>query len=640
MRRVRFGGLLSAILAIAACGGAEPVPAPPSPVGIERILDIRQAGEPFWGPDGKAVGFVWTRGTERELWAADPSAASPGAPGDPAVRQLAPLAGRGDAVVSPDWSTVAFVNGDHIWRIPLDGGAPSRLTADEGKYSGLNWAPDSTRLAFIVETEDQTDIGLVSAEGGDARLIARAEVDEDSPIWAPDSRRLAFQRRTEDWSGYDIWIVDTATDDALIAASERYERGVEEFRFSGNHHWAPGGDRLVYLSSRAGYNHLWIAYADGRPPTALTHGAFVDYSPAWSPLGDRIAFVGSRVRDLEDRHIWVVSASGGEPERVSPDGFSTSPAWSPDGTHLAYLRSSATEPPEVVVASVADRTVRRLTESRPDPSATAGFVSPEAVRWPSRDGLDVPGIVLRDPATPRGGPGLLYFHGKGGINLKGWGGLPYYAFHQRLAQQGYTILFVNWRGTHIGYGSEFERANYRDYAGGELDDVVTAAEYLAEAHGVDAARIAAWGGSYGGYMTMLALTKAPEVFSAGISLYGVSDWDVFLDESQRKLWRVRLLAKLGDPEENAELYERSAAIRYVSQARAPLLLLQGGTDDGVVPAQSLALLEALTKAGKSASYVEFTGEGHGFRQIGSARDLYQRVERFLLAHNGPPVVTD
>jgi dipeptidyl aminopeptidase/acylaminoacyl peptidase len=139
-------------------------------------------------------------------------------------------------------------------------------------------------------------------------------------------------------------------------------------------------------------------------------------------------------------------------------------------------------------------------------------------------------------------------------------------------------------------------------------------------------------------MTMLAVTKAPEVFNAGVSLYGVSDWDVFLDQNQRKLWRVRLLAKPGDPRENPELFERSAAIQYVSQARAPLLLLQGTTDDGVVPAQSLALLGPLAEAGKPASYVEYTGEGHGFRQVGSVRDLYQRVERFFHEHNGPPDV--
>jgi dipeptidyl aminopeptidase/acylaminoacyl peptidase len=333
--------------------------------------------------------------------------------------------------------------------------------------------------------------------------------------------------------------------------------------------------------------------------------------------------------------VWAVDARGGEPVRLSPDGFSAAPVWSPDGSRIAYLRSSATEPPEVVVQEARPgAAVTRLTESRPDPAVTAGFVAPEAVTYPSRDGTKIPAILLR-PRTGAAGtrPALLYFHGKGGINLKGWGGLSNYAFHQYLVQQGYAILFVNWRGTHVGYGSDFERANYRDYGGGELDDVVAGAEFLKREVGVDPARIACWGGSYGGYMTMLAITRAPEVFSAGISLYGVSDWVPFLEQNKRRLWTHRLLAKLGDPRTNRELYDRAAPIKHAARARSPLLLLTGLDDDGVVPAQAETLHDAMRAANKVVEYVAYTGEGHGFRHTGSQRDLYVRVEAFLAAHN-------
>jgi dipeptidyl aminopeptidase/acylaminoacyl peptidase len=245
----------------------------------------------------------------------------------------------------------------------------------------------------------------------------------------------------------------------------------------------------------------------------------------------------------------------------------------------------------------------------------------------------VPGILLK-PGTGKGPhPALLYFHGKSGINLKGWGGLPNYAFHQYLVQRGYSVLFVNWRGTHVGYGAEFERANYRDYAGGELDDVVAGAQFIAKETGADPKRIACWGGSYGGYMTMLAITKAPEVFSAGISLYGVADWATWLTQNKVRAWRVRALAKLGAPEKNGPLYERAAAIRYAQNARAPLLILQGQDDDGVVPAQGEALYDAMRKADKTVDYVAYIGEGHGFRHTGSQRDLYTRVDSFLLRYN-------
>jgi dipeptidyl aminopeptidase/acylaminoacyl peptidase len=229
---------------------------------------------------------------------------------------------------------------------------------------------------------------------------------------------------------------------------------------------------------------------------------------------------------------------------------------------------------------------------------------------------------------------LLFFHGKGGINLKGWGGLRFYAFHQYLVQRGYTVLFVNWRGTHIGYGTEFERANYRDYAGGELEDVVAGAEFLENELGVDPKRIACWGSSYGGYMTMLAITKAPQVFSAGISRAGVSDWGLMLNQRERKLYNVRLLAKLGDPAENPELYERANPIRHVEQALSPLLILQGQDDPGVVPEQGESMYEAMRQAGKTVDYVAFIGEGHGFQHTGSLRDQFHRMIEFLTKHNG------
>jgi dipeptidyl aminopeptidase/acylaminoacyl peptidase len=636
--------LIAAAAAVVLAGCTQPPEGPAAAsnreITIEEILAISDAGAPTWSPDGNRLAFAWGQGTERDLWVADAKATRPGRPGDPSLRQIAPLVSRGGSAISPDWSRIAFTAKQQIWVLPLEGGRPLQITKKEGQYSALNWSPDSTRIAFVLADNDQDDVGVVPAAGGAVTMIANHPVDEDSPIWAPRSDRLAFIRRFDNWQGYEIWVAAPDGANARPVVKETYERGVEEFGFSGNAHWSPDGKRIAYLSSRTGYNHVWVVDANGGEPVEVTRGPWVDYSPRWSPSGDRIAFVSSRVADLEDRHVWVVSASGGEPVRVSPDGFCASPAWSPDGSRLAYLRSSAAEPPEIVVQPAqAGAQAVRLTESRPDPSATAGFVEPVAVKWPSKDGTQVPGILLTGPDTGRPRPALMYFHGKGGINLKGWGGLPNYAFHQRLVQQGYAVLFVNWRGTHVGYGAEFERANYQDYAGGELDDVVGGAEFLARDHNVDPRRVACWGGSYGGYMTMLAITKAPGVCSAGISLYGVSDWTVFVKQSKRKLWRMRLIAKLGEPGEHPDRYDRAAAIKFAADATSPLLILQGADDDGVVPAQGEALHDAMKKAGKTVEYVIYWGEGHGFRHTGSQRDLYTRTEAFLNQYNVRPVQT-
>jgi dipeptidyl aminopeptidase/acylaminoacyl peptidase len=626
------------LLASIACAGSAAAPPAARRATIEELLRIDQAGAPVWAPDGRQVGFQWGPGTERDFWAADASAAKPASRGSATVRQLAPLTGRADGVVSPDWRLMAYVAKKHIWVTPLGGGRPVRVTSEEGKYSGLNWAPDSRQLAFILERSDQDDIGIGSASGGAVTMIAATPRDEDSPIWSPSSDRLAFIRRFDDWTGYEIWVSAPDGTKQHQVVREAYQKGVEEFHFDGNNQWSPDGKRLAYLSSRTGYDHVWTVAVDGGEPTELTKGAFVDYDPGWSPAGDRILFVSSRSGDLEDRHVWVVAASGGAPVRLTGDGLCGRPAWSRDGKRLAYLRSNSTQPPEVVVQDArAGAPTLQLTESRPDPGLTADFVEPEAVTWASKDGMKVHGVLLR-PRNASGGPrpALMYFHGKGGINLKGWGGLPDYVFHQYLVRQGYAILFVNWRGTHVGYGAAYEQANFRDYGGGELDDVVTGAQMLAGQAGADPARVACWGGSYGGYMTMLAMTKTPEVCSAGVSLYGVSDWTTFLQQSKRKLWRMRLVAKLGDPNKDPALWNKSAAIRYAAQARAPLLILQGLDDDGVMPVQGESLYDAMHLLGKNVEYVAYVGEGHGFRHTGSLQDLYDRVDAFLANYNRPP----
>lgn len=638
MKRVVVGAALSLVFSSVACTPSAPVDSDPvSPaLTIEDILAIRETTAPRWSPHGRYVAFTWSTGLERELWLADAENLQAASPGDPGLRQAAPLVGRAGMALSPDWRAMAYVANRHIWTLPLNGGVRRRLSSVEGTYSGLNWSPDASHLAFVVERNGQTDIGLVSESGGDMRFIADSQWDEDSPIWSPDGDRLAFLRRFIDWGGYEIWVTSADRSWSRAIVTETYERGIDEFHFGGNHHWSPDGMKLVYLSSRTGYNHLWVVSTAGGAPTEVTTGSFADAMPAWAPQGHLIAFVSSRAGPLEERHLWLVSAAGGEPVRLSSNGFVTNPVWAPDGSRIAYLRSSGSEPPEIVVqAAEAGARVRRLTASNPAPGLTRSFAEPEAVRYRSRDGKEIPAVLLRPggPNAPAPRAGLVFLHGKAGINLKGWDGLPFYAFHQLLVRQGYAVLFINWRGTYVGYGAEFERANYRDYGGGELEDVLAGAEYLAKQVGVDPARIACWGTSYGGYLVMLAMTKAPGVFNGGISAYGVSDWAQFFDQTKRALWRLRLTAKLGDPKQHQELYERAAPLRFVKGARDPMLIVHGVDDDGVSPAQSESFFEALNAAGKPAMYVAYTGEGHGFRSTGSLRDLYSRVLDFLAERN-------
>ena len=158
----------------------------------------------------------------------------------------------------------------------------------------------------------------------------------------------------------------------------------------------------------------------------LTKGAFVDYEPTWSPAGNQILFVSSRAGDLEERQIWSVAASGGEPVRLSGEGLCARPSLVARRTanRIPSLDARPNRPRYSCRTRVAGAAARQLTESRPDPGLTADFVQPEAVTWPSKDGMTVHGVLLRPHgASGSSRPAIMYFHGKGGINLEGWGGL-------------------------------------------------------------------------------------------------------------------------------------------------------------------------------------------------------------------------
>ena len=185
--------------------------------------------------------FQWGLGTERDFWTVDAAANKPAVRGDGTARQVAPLTGRADAVLSPDWQLMAYVAKKHIWVAPLQGGRPVRVTSEEGESSALNWAPDSSRIAFVLEHNDQDDIGVGSASGGAVTMIASTTRDEDSPIWSPSSDRVAFIRRFDDWTGYEIWASAPDGTKQHEVVREAYQKGVEEFHFDGNEAWSRTG---------------------------------------------------------------------------------------------------------------------------------------------------------------------------------------------------------------------------------------------------------------------------------------------------------------------------------------------------------------------------------------------------------------
>jgi dipeptidyl aminopeptidase/acylaminoacyl peptidase len=276
---------------------------------------------------------------------------------------------------------------------------------------------------------------------------------------------------------------------------------------------------------------------------------------------------------------------------------------------------------------------KRLTRSLPASIDPATLVEPMHVRYPGADGREIPALLYIPHAEAiRGGalpPAIVHIHGgPTGQHLRWWDRAS-----QWYANNGYVVLAPNIRGS-TGYGREFQEANRGDWGGKDLEDVVKGAQWLAKEGIADAKRIGAYGGSYGGFMTLMVLTQAPDVWAAGVSVVGVVSWKTLHDTTRGDL-RDYLERELGDPAKVPDLYRDRSPLTHVSKIKAPLLVLQGANDPRVPQSEAKLMTDALSKAGKTFDQHVYEGEGHGFRTRANAIDSLRRAtewfDRYLQA---------
>ncbi|GJG89186.1 hypothetical protein tb265_43670 [Gemmatimonadetes bacterium T265] len=594
-------------------------------------------------PDGRYV--VYVRGGEHGAnWAdAPPNPASSPAP---AVLQLwsvpaaggAPklLADGGDEpAISPRGDRVAFVKDHQVWTAPLDGSAPARrLIASRGEASELRWSPDGSRLAFVSERGDHAFVGVFTSDSTPVVWLAPSTAHDESPRWSPDGRRVAFVRRPPAAGPADsilvrrvvpwaIWTADAATGGGrALWRSPASLRGSYPTTDGGpNLDWAAGG-RIVFLSNLDGWPHLYSVRDDpqdaagGEPPLLLTPGAYMAEHVRLSPDRQTLVFAanaGTTAGDVDRRHVVRVPIDRAAPEVVTPGaGLEWTPVLTGDGHTLAFLAATAQRPPLPTVVSAAPASgaargdwaaaARPLGADRiPADFPAARLAVPAPVTYRAPDGVVVHAQLFQPPGPPAGRrPAVVFVHGGPPRQmLLGWHYSDYYsndyALNQYLAGRGYVVLSVNYR-LGIGYGLEFQRPpNAGPQGAAEYQDVKAAAEYLRASPGVDPARVAIYGGSYGGFLTALALARNSDLFAAGADWHGVHDWTT-----------ERVIAAVGGARERYEQApdrERALAAAWRSSPaasmaawRSPVLLVHGDDDRNVRFAQTVDVARRLAAA--------------------------------------------
>ena len=397
---------------------------------------------------------------------------------------------------------------------------------------------------------------------------------------------------------------------------------------------SPDGKWIAFVSDRTGWPHLYVTPSDAKSESQarqLTSGKFGVGYLQWSPDSKKIVYSHSVDGNQMERFLSVADVATGKIEPiVTEHGVNIDPSFSPDGSMVVYERAAVEHPLEVYAAAAhPGAKPMRLTDSLPEGLLVSDLTTPVPVHYPSRasDHAPVPAtlIVHKDLDKTKKHPAIIWIHGSGSDqNYLGWhpgAYRMYYSMHQYLAQQGYVILTPDYRGS-SGYSRDWAVGDYMDMGGKETQDVAAGADYLKTLPYVDPNRIAVWGLSYGGYMTLQAVTTTPTLFRCAIDVAGVGDWATWSPGAYT-------VGRLGTPVMNPEAFETSAAVKHLDKLERPLMILQGTNDTNVPFWETLTVIDTLVKLGKPFDLAIYPGEIHFFRRGYVLRDAWRRSEDFF-----------
>ena len=557
-----------------------------------------------------------------------------------------------EPVVSPRGDVVAFVKGGQIWTAPIDGSTPAKqLFTVRGEIGDPRWSPDGSRLAFVANRGDHAFIGVYINDSTPVTWLAPAFARDRSPRWSPDGRRIAFVRlpgtggapdsllppRPNPW---EIWTADATTGAAerLWKSPETLAGSVPTTDGSTNLGWGGGAnDRIVFLSYQDGWPHLYSIPATGGQALLLTPGRYMAEHISLSSDGKWLVFagnMGSDSLDIDRRHVVRVPVDRAAPEVMTPgNGLEWAPTITGDGTTLVFISATPQRPPlPATKAFGSPRGATRTIGADHIPGDfPSGLVTPRQVVFRSADGLTIHGQLFESSAGGARKPAIVYVHGGPPRQmLLGWHYSDYYsnayALNQYLASRGFIVLSVNYR-LGIGYGYDFHQPPGSGARGAaEYRDIQAAAAYLRSLPRVDAGRIGIYGGSYGGYLTALALARNSDVFAAGVDIHGVHDWTT---QGSRAVFERQRYEQAPDITAALDTAFRSSPISSVSSWKSPVLLIHGDDDRNVRFSQSTDLVRRLAAAGVRFETLVIPDDTHHFLRYANILTVDKAAAAFL-----------
>lgn len=587
--------------------------------------------EPRWSPSGRTLTWVeaFDGRADAVIQPADGSAPPVIASADAAVTSVGAYGGGALAWAGDDRLVYAAADG-RLLVVDVSSGRVHEISGD-GRAAAPAVSPDGTRVACILERADSCDIAVAPLDGSawPARVSEGADYAWD-PAWSPAGDTLAWHEWNlpdMPWDGSRIAVrkvdglspagmPEIVTGDGIATGQPRY---------------APDGSALAFVSDDGGWANVWITKTDGGRARPLLDEPHEHAEPSWGPgqrsyawapdagtiaLGRNDAGFGSLVR---------IDVTGSTAPRTVTAGWHQGLDWGTAG--LVCVRSAPASPPEIVTIAMSDDAASTRAVATGTVAGFAAEVEPEAVSWDAEDGDRVVGLLWRPPRAAHAGtaspPLLVDVHGgPTGQAVASWS-----PRHQFFLSRGWAILAPNARGS-TGYGRSYTQALAGGWGACDLDDIVAGVRHSRDAGWCDPDRIAVIGGSAGGLTALLLAARHGDLLRAAVSLYGVTDLFDLAETTHR--FESRYLDRIvGELPERADRYRERSPITHAAAISVPVLVLQGGADKVVPPAQARMMVEAMRAGGAPVDYHEYDGEGHGWSRADTIADALTRIDSFL-----------
>ena len=456
------------------------------------------------------------------------------------------------------------------------------------------------------------------------------EVYTHMPVISENGQHYAISFRSVDNKDRWIGLLDPATGNVEITEHQKDNAwiagpGIGWSFSSGELGWLPDNEHLYFQSEETGYSHLYLYNVKNKSKTPLTKGTFEVYNPRFSY--DKKSWIfEANMQHPGIRQLYKMPLLGGNIESITNMGGGVTGFEGPGNNKIAILQSLSNRPIELFLIDNVKKNTdpRRITVSQTEAWNSYNWRVPSFVELEARDGANVHARLYKPEGTTQGGPAVIFVHGAGYLqNAHQWWSSYFreYMFHNFLVDQGYTVLDVDYRGS-AGYGRDWRTGIYQHMGGFDLTDQVDGAKYLVNELGIDESKIGIYGGSYGGFITLMAMFTEADTFAAGAALRSVTDWAHYNHGYTSNI--------LNTPELDSIAYRKSSPIYYAEGLKGALLICHGMIDTNVHFQDVVRLAQRLIELGKENwEFAVFPKESHGFVHPSSWTDEYKRIYKLF-----------